>query len=942
MQTKKGNKVHKLASVFIPLMLFGISLPSSAWAGYTYTEIIPPFWYSAAAWAINDGGAIVGGGVDANYVEKGFLYSGGNYTEIIPPARIAAEVHAINNGGAIVGWSEDWNGFGKGFLYSGGNYTEIIPPACQSAGAGDINDSGAIVGGAVDWKHFGKGFLYSGGNYTEIIPPAWQFAYALAINDSGAIVGWGDDANGFGKGFLYSGGNYTEIIPPFWYSAAAWAINDGGAIVGWGYDANYVEKGFLYSGGNYTEIIPPAWKEAYALAINDSGAIVGEGYDANYVGKGFLYSGGNYTEIIPPFWYLASAQAINDSGAIVGWGQDANGVGKGFIATFQSVCTYSLSSSSKSFTASGGTGSVSVAASSNSCNWTAISNISWITIISGSSGTGNGMVNYSVSANTATSQRTGTITIAGETLTVTQDSSTVADTINLPQTGQTKCYDEWGSEMACSGTGQDGDIQAGVAWPEPRFTKNADTSITDKLTGLIWASNGNTMPTRDPGWDADDDPNDGSVTWQHALDYVAKLNAENYLGHIDWRLPNVNELESLINANEDDIAAWLNTQGFTNVQANDYWSSTSDGSAYAWYVRMWEGYEDCDGDKSYGYHYVWPVRGGQCGSFVDSVICLPKTGQVTSYKTGDDGDLEQGVAWPTSRFTDNENGTVTDNLTGLMWTKNAYLPGVTKTWQQALNYVKGMNAGTYENFGHTDWRLPNKKEWHSLTDFAYGGLPADNHFDNVRTGFYWSSTVYAYDTRYAWAKYMHDGSVSDIGKSGSGYVWPVRGGQTGPLGNLDISVNKTDSPDPVTVGNNLTYTIVVTNNGPETATGVTVTDTLPSSVTYVSANSTKGTPTKSGNTVTCSIGKLTNGSSATVTIIVKPTTAGTITNTASATCNETDTNSGNNTATATTTVNTGPTGCSTWNDVIEKYNAYVGGSASWTDVIDCYNQYASP
>ena len=50
---------------------------------------------------------------------------------------------------------------------------------------------------------------------------------------------------------------------------------------------------------------------------------------------------------------------------------------------------------------------------------------------------------------------------------------------------------------------------------------------------------------------------------------------------------------------------------------------------------------------------------------------VPKTGQTTSYATGDDGELEKGVAWPNPRFTDNNNGTVTDNLTGLIWLKHA-------------------------------------------------------------------------------------------------------------------------------------------------------------------------------------------------------------------------------------------------------------------------------
>ena len=86
-------------------------------------------------------------------------------------------------------------------------------------------------------------------------------------------------------------------------------------------------------------------------------------------------------------------------------------------------CIYSISSTTQSFGASGGTGSVSVSTQS-SCEWTAKSTESWITIISGSNVTGNGIVNYSVSANTGSSLRTGTIIIAGQTFTVAQDAPT--------------------------------------------------------------------------------------------------------------------------------------------------------------------------------------------------------------------------------------------------------------------------------------------------------------------------------------------------------------------------------------------------------------------------------------------------------------------------------------------------------------------------------------
>ena len=118
----------------------------------------------------------------------------------------------------------------------------------------------------------------------------------------------------------------------------------------------------------------------------------------------------------------------------------------------------------------------------------------------------------------------------------------------------------------------------------------------------------------------------------------------------------------------------------------------------------------------------------------------------------------------------------------------------------------------------------------------------------------------------------------------------------------DLALTKTDSPDPVTAGSNLTYTISVTNSGPDGATGVTVTDTLPASVTFVSASASQGTGCTGTATVTCALGSLASAAVATVTIVVTPTTAGTITNTASVSAKEADPFTANNAATAVTTV----------------------------------------
>jgi uncharacterized repeat protein (TIGR01451 family) len=116
---------------------------------------------------------------------------------------------------------------------------------------------------------------------------------------------------------------------------------------------------------------------------------------------------------------------------------------------------------------------------------------------------------------------------------------------------------------------------------------------------------------------------------------------------------------------------------------------------------------------------------------------------------------------------------------------------------------------------------------------------------------------------------------------------------------VDLSVSKTDSPDPVTEGEELTYTVAVTNSGPNDATGVTLTDTLPDNVLFVSASAGC---TEGGGTVTCNIGDLTSTNSAAVEIVVTPDQVGNIENTATVTGTERDPITANNTDTEQTTV----------------------------------------
>ncbi len=153
---------------------------------------------------------------------------------------------------------------------------------------------------------------------------------------------------------------------------------------------------------------------------------------------------------------------------------------------------------------------------------------------------------------------------------------------------------------------------------------------------------------------------------------------------------------------------------------------------------------------------------------------VPKTGQTNLYQTGDDGTYQKGVAWPNPRFTvQADTNCVLDNLTGLIWARNANLGG-SMIWSNAIVYCENLNYG-----GQTDWRLPNLRELLSLADDGQYNppLPMGHPFAGVKPNAYWSGTSYANITNSAWYVSMLDGSVRALDKFSGNYVWPVRGGQ---------------------------------------------------------------------------------------------------------------------------------------------------------------------
>ncbi len=169
---------------------------------------------------------------------------------------------------------------------------------------------------------------------------------------------------------------------------------------------------------------------------------------------------------------------------------------------------------------------------------------------------------------------------------------------------------------------------------------------------------------------------------------------------------------------------------------------------------------------------------------------LAKTGQILSQLQNDDGDYQKGVAAPNSRFIDNNNGTVTDNLTDLIWMKSADCTsffsgdslGVSyRNWTNALIAASNLSSGycgLSDNSNAGDWRLPNIREIRSLvdygqtnpalpTDIPIRGMPSTNrHF--------WSSTSIADNLSLAGETNFDDGDITRSNKLNFDYVLMVR------------------------------------------------------------------------------------------------------------------------------------------------------------------------
>lgn len=167
--------------------------------------------------------------------------------------------------------------------------------------------------------------------------------------------------------------------------------------------------------------------------------------------------------------------------------------------------------------------------------------------------------------------------------------------------------------------GADGNLEKGIAWPNPRFSDNSDGTVTDNLTGLIWLANAKCIDTVDGV-----NKSDGDLLWADALkwsnglaDGDCSLTDSSVAG--DWRLPNIHELESLramqyhdpALSNDVGTGQWKDdaTSTFYGEMHRTFWSSTTFAGNVneACYVNFYYGYVDASNKVTIRNH-VWPVR----------------------------------------------------------------------------------------------------------------------------------------------------------------------------------------------------------------------------------------------------------------------------------------------------------------------------------------------
>ena len=294
----------------------------------------------------------------------------------------------------------------------------------------------------------------------------------------------------------------------------------------------------------------------------------------------------------------------------------------------------------------------------------------------------------------------------------------------LSESGQNTCYAISGEEIAAPAKnnplwGQDGCFKIN---PFDFSVDEADSFVFDRNTGLTWERK-SLVP---------DDFNFAAkkYTLEQANEYIAALNRKNHLGHSDWRLPNCQELRTIVDYK--DMVPPVDSTIFPDTLPGFYWSCQPyvPNPQMNWGIYFGFGCAIC-----YNITNSYYVR-AVCGGF----------------------NPDFGLSKP-NRLVDHGDGTVSDLVTGLMWKKEE---SGQLGFEEALKYCDDLELG-----GYTDWRMPNIRELGTLLDINYrnGNWHHKEIFPDVNIsplGFYWSGTTFS--ATFGWGvnfQFGYDGYYAD-------------------------------------------------------------------------------------------------------------------------------------------------------------------------------------
>ena len=318
-------------------------------------------------------------------------------------------------------------------------------------------------------------------------------------------------------------------------------------------------------------------------------------------------------------------------------------------------------------------------------------------------------------------------------------------TYPIVDTAQTNCYNN-ASEITCLSSGASFNGQdAQITRNSPSYTLNS-ALVYDNITDLTWERSPDT--NGDNALTASD-----KLSYANAFAHCAAHASADYQGYNDWRLPTIKELYSLIKFNGTDPSglSGTDTSGLTPFIDTNYfqfaYGDTSAGeriidSQYASSTLYVSNTANDGGQTIFGVNFAdGRIKG--YGSL------MPGGGTKTFFVLCVRGNTSYGI----NAFVDNSDQTITDNATGLMWTKSD--SGAGMNWQAALAWVQTKNAEIY--LGHNDWRLPNAKELQSILDYSrspnttnsaainaiFNATSFANEGGMLDYPWYWTSTTHA-------------------------------------------------------------------------------------------------------------------------------------------------------------------------------------------------------